>query len=200
MAGVVVPFRGPDGKSRLSFGPGEARAELARAMLSDVLEAAKAVGSVVLVTSDEEAARLGADVVHDPGRGQGAAVTAGLERLPDGPALVVNADLPCATPRDLLALLGSMPPGGMAFVPAADGTTNALALSSPRRFASLYGAGSAERFAAQARDQGVECVKATIPNLVDDVDTAEDLARLAQERLGPRTKAALDSLRVGAWA
>jgi 2-phospho-L-lactate guanylyltransferase len=168
-------------------------------MLADVLEAAKAVGSTVaLVTSDEAAARLGTDVVPDPGRGQGAAVAAGLERLPEAPALVVNADLPCVTPRDLLALLGSMPPGGMALAPAADGTTNALALSSPRGFASLYGAGSAERFAAHARTQGVECVLADIPNLMDDVDTAEDLARLPEGRLGPRTRAALESLRVGA--
>lgn len=198
MPGVVVPFRGPDGKSRLSSGLGEARTELALAMLADVVEAARAVGStVVLVTSDEAAAHLGVEVVPDPGRGQGAAVAAGLERLPEGPALVVNADLPCATPRDLLALLGSMPPGGVALAAAADGTTNALALSSPRQFASLYGAGSAERFLGHARGNGVECVSATVPNLVDDVDTAEDLARV-EGRIGPRTRAALESLRVGA--
>ncbi len=197
MPEVVVPFRGPDGKSRLSFGLGEARAELALAMLADVLEAAKPVGPTVLVTSGEAAARLGGDVVPDPGRGQGAAVAAALERLPEGPALIVNADLPCATPRDLLALLGSMPPRGMALVPAADGTTNALALSTPRQFASLYGVGSAERFLGHARGRGVECVRASIPNLVDDVDTFEDLARL-ETRAGPRTRAALASLRVGA--
>lgn len=197
MPGVVVPFRGPDGKTRLSSGLGEARAELALAMLADVLEAARAVGPTVLVTSDEVAASLGDDVVSDPGHGQGAAVAAGLERLPERPALVVNADLPCATPRDLLALLGSMPPGGMALAPAADGTTNALALSSPRQFASLYGAGSAERFLGHARGHGIECVRANIPNLVDDVDTFEDLARL-ETRAGPRTRAVLASLRVGA--
>ncbi len=197
MPGIVVPFRGPDGKSRLSFGSDEDRAGLALAMLADVLEAAHAVGPTVLVTSDEQAMRLGAEVVPDPGRGQGAAVAAGLERLPEGAALVVNADLPCATPRDLLALLGSMPPGGIALAPAADGTTNALALSSPRQFASLYGAGSAGRFLGHARGNGVECAAASVPNLVDDVDTAEDLARV-EGRVGPRTRAALASVRVGA--
>jgi 2-phospho-L-lactate/phosphoenolpyruvate guanylyltransferase len=198
MPGVVVPFRGPDGKSRLSSGLGEARAELAVAMLADVLEATRAVGSpVVLVTSDEEAARLGTHVVPDPGRGQGAAVAAALEHLPEEPAVIVNADLPCATPRDLLSLFGSMPPGGMALAPAADGTTNALVLSSPRQFEPLYGPGSAKRFLGHARAHGVECVCVSIPNLADDVDTAEDLARL-EARVGMRTRAALALLGVGA--
>lgn len=198
MPGVVVPFRGPDGKSRLSSGLDGARTEVALAMLADVLEAAKAVGStVVLVTSDDAAARLGTHVVPDPGSGQGAAVAAALEHLPEGPALVVNADLPCATPRDLLTLLGSMPPGGMALAAADDGTTNALALSSPRQFESLYGPASAERFLGHAQAHGVECVRVSIPNLVDDVDTVEDLARL-EARVGPCTRAALASLSVGA--
>ena len=66
------------------------------------------------------------------------------------PYLVVNADLPCATSRDLLALVGAVPDGGLALVAAADGTTNALALSDERLFEPVYGPGSAERFAALA--------------------------------------------------
>lgn len=177
MAGVVVPFRGPGGKTRLGLGP-----ELTRAMLDDVLEAASAVGQAV---------------VAEGGGGQGAAVAAELERLPDLPVLVVNADLPCATPRDLLTLLGCVPLGGIAVVEARDGTTNALALSSPRQFASLYGPGSADRFRAHAARLGVGWVTADIPNLVEDVDTAEDLDRL-EGRLGLRTRAVLESLRLGA--
>jgi 2-phospho-L-lactate guanylyltransferase len=168
MAVVVVPFRGPGGKSRLGLGD-----ELAVAMLDDVLAAAEAVGST--------------RVARGPG-GQGAAVAAELEQLPDAPVLVVNADLPCATPRDLLTLLGSMPAGGVALVEAADGTTNALALSSPRQFAPLYGRGSAARFRDHARRLGVDCATVPIPNLVDDVDTADDLARL-EGRLGAHTHA-----------
>jgi len=184
MARVVVPFREQGAKSRLVFGAAGTHREVVRAMLGDVLDAAAAVGTPI--------------VALDEG-GQGRAVAAELERLPAEPVLVVNADLPCATPRDLLALLGCAPPGGLALVEAADGTTNALALSSPRHFASLYGPGSAARFRAHAARVGVDCVSADIPNLADDVDTAEDLERL-EARLGRRTSAVLASLRLGASA
>jgi len=127
--------------------------------------------------------RVGRPVLADGVGGQGAAVAAALAELPDEPVLVVNADLPCATPRDLLALLGAVPEGGLALVAAADGTTNALALASPVFFKPVYGPGSAERFAALAPSRLLE-----IPNLADDVDTLADLDRLAG-RLGPRTRA-----------
>jgi 2-phospho-L-lactate guanylyltransferase (CobY/MobA/RfbA family) len=103
--------------------------------------------------------------------------------------LVVNADLPCVRPRDLLALLGAVPTEGLAVVAARDGTTNALGLSSPGLFRPLYGPGSAERYLALEA-----AVQARIPNLVDDVDTIADLERL-EERVGPRTRAALEALR-----
>ena len=96
---------------------------------------------------------------------------------------MVNADLPCATPRDLLALLGSVPEGGLSVVAAADWTTNALALASPTLFKPVYVPGSAERFGA-ASSRLLD-----IPNLADDVDTLADLERLAG-RVGPRTRAA----------
>ena len=72
-------------------------------------------------------------MVDDPGGGQGPAVRAGLEVAAlasggAGPLLVVNADLPCVTARDLLALAGAVPDDGLALARAADGTTNALAL------------------------------------------------------------------------
>lgn len=158
MPSVVVPFRRKGGKSRLGLG-----SEIAEAMLADVLEAAAAVGPVL---------------VADGEGGQGAAVAAELARVAEGPVLVVNADVPRVTPRDLLTLLGVLPPGGIALVEAADGTTNALALSSPHQFADLYGPGSAARFRAHAVDLGVPCVTADIPNLAHDVDTVEDLEPL----------------------
>jgi 2-phospho-L-lactate guanylyltransferase (CobY/MobA/RfbA family) len=103
--------------------------------------------------------------------------------------LVVNADLPCAVPADLRALLAAIPPHGLALVEALDGTTNALGLSSPDVFEPLYGPDSANRF----RALGVETVSVVVPNLAEDVDTMADLERL-QLRCGPRTQSVLASL------
>lgn len=175
MPTVVVPFRPETAKQRLAPAPEEVRAALAEAMLEDVLAAARAVGDVLLA---------------DAAGGQGRAVEAALRRVEEGPILVVNADLPCARPRDLLTLLGALPGGGLALAPAADGTTNALALSASHLFAPLYGPGSAERFLARAERLEVPAAVARIPNLADDVDTLADLEPL-DGRLGPRTAATL---------
>jgi 2-phospho-L-lactate guanylyltransferase (CobY/MobA/RfbA family) len=181
MPTVVVPFRGETAKERLAPAPGEVRAGLAQAMLDDVLAAAEPVGAVVLA--------------EEPG-GQGQAVEGALRRVEPGPVLIVNADLPCARPRDLLTLLGALPEGGLALVEAADGTTNALALAFPHLFAPLYGERSAERFLARAERLGAPAALATIPNLADDVDTLADLERLV-DRLGEHTAAALEALHAG---
>jgi 2-phospho-L-lactate guanylyltransferase (CobY/MobA/RfbA family) len=170
---IVIPFRGRDAKQRL---PEELRVVLADAMLADVATAANDVGPTLIAA----------------GAGQGAAVREALAGAEETPVLVVNADLPAATPRDLLTLLGSLPPDGIAVVPAADGTTNALALASATLFEPLYGPGSAARFLELAPSRLVE-----IPNLVDDVDSLDDLERL-EPRLGPHTRAAVERARTTA--
>lgn len=156
------------------------RAGVAVAMLGDVVEAALAVGRVLVVTDDPSVVPPDAEVVLDPGEGLGAAVAAGLGVV-EGHALVVNADLPAATPESLAALAGA----GLALVEARDGTTNALSLPDPRVFAPLFGPGSADRFRAHA-----PFATASIPELEADVDSDVDLERLAS-RLGPRTRALL---------
>jgi 2-phospho-L-lactate guanylyltransferase len=180
MPTVIVPFRRENAKKRLAPLPDEARGALATAMLADVLAAADAVGRVTLIAPEAD---------------QGEAVELALRKVDSGPILVVNADLPCVEPRDLLALFGALPSGGMALVEARDGTTNALALAAPHLFAPLYGPGSAERFRARAARLGAPVVNAEIPNLVDDVDTLDDLERL-EGRLGPHTLAELGAVLV----
>src|SRR2546430_9117460 len=174
MPAVVVPFRAENAKRRLGPAPDDVRTALAEAMLDDVLAACEAVGTTIVAGGDE---------------GQGDAVAAALHQVDERPILVVNADLPCARPRDLLTLLGALPEDGLALVEAADGTTNALALASPQLFAPLYGPGSADRFRARAEKLGVPAAAADIPNLADDVDTLADLERL-EGRLGPAKAAA----------
>ena len=120
MPTIVIPFRAEGAKQRL---PEELRAELARAMLADVVAAAGEVGRTLVAD----------------GKGQGAAAEAALSDVREMPVLVVNADLPAVTPRDLLSLLGSIPPDGIAVAAAADGTTNALGRAARGLFEPLYG-------------------------------------------------------------
>jgi 2-phospho-L-lactate guanylyltransferase len=192
MATVVVPFRSTDPKRRLSAVAEADRVRLAHAMLKDVLAAAQPLGEILVVAAEASDLPEGARHVPDPHHGQGAAVRSALDAavaagLP-APYVVVNADVPCATTRDLLALVGALPEHGLALAAAADGTTNALALSEDGLFQPVYGPGSAERFAALAPSMRLDA-----PNLMDDVDTPGDLARLA-DRLGPHTRRVLASL------
>jgi 2-phospho-L-lactate guanylyltransferase len=173
---IVVPYRG-DAKRRL---PPEIRAAAALAMLGDVVAASLEVGRVLVVTDDPTVVPPNAGYVPDPGDGLGPAVAAALAGLDDH-ALVLNADLPCATPEAIRRLAAA----GLALVAAADGTTNALSLPDPSMFAPLYGPGSADRFRAHA-----PIATARIPELEVDVDALEDLERLASP-LGPRTRALL---------
>jgi 2-phospho-L-lactate guanylyltransferase len=193
MAQIVVPFRGRSGKQRLDA-PAKERAALALAMLGDVLTAAVATGRTLLVSGDPDARRLagelGAELVEDPGGGQGPAIAAALEHVEPGPVLVVNADVPCVVPHDLRTLAGAAELGAIGYVEAQDGTTNALALPDASLFAPLYGGGSAARFRDHAKHEGVTAIACAIPNLSDDVDTVEDLRRTGL-RAGPRTQAAL---------
>lgn len=196
MATVVIPFAGTEGKTRL-HSSARIRRALAHAMYCDVLAACVPVGHTRVVTPDEQGAdaarEAGAEVVADPGGGQGAAVQAGLEGVELGGILVVNADVPCAVPHDLRSLLAATPIGGVALVGALDGTTNALSLPTPDAFAPLYGSSSSDRFRAHAVSLGLETVSVSVPNLAEDVDTMDDLTRL-QLRVGPRTQACLTDL------
>lgn len=193
MPRIVVPFAGAEGKTRLLASPLE-RHELSLAMLGDVLATCVAVGPTTVVTGDADGGTLaraaGAEVVGDPGGGQGPAVRAALALLEPGQVLVVNADVPCIEPDDLRRLVARTPAGAVALVAAADGTTNAIVLPEPNVFAPLYGPGSARRFRAHAAEQKLEAVSLAIANLADDVDTLEDLNGLAL-RCGPRTRACL---------
>jgi 2-phospho-L-lactate/phosphoenolpyruvate guanylyltransferase len=193
MVSIVVPYRGADGKQRLDV-PNGVREQLSLAMLGDVLTACVATATTRVVSSDpaaaELASELGAEVVPDPGGGQGPAVARALAGLPEEATLVVNADVPCVVPHDLRTLARAAEMGAFGLVEAEDGTTNALALPTPAAFAPLYGPDSAQRFREHAGSLGLETSDAEIPNLCDDIDTMGDFERLAH-RAAPRTQAAL---------
>jgi 2-phospho-L-lactate guanylyltransferase (CobY/MobA/RfbA family) len=141
--------------------------ELAEAMCRDVVAACRRLGHV--------------DVADAPG-GQGAAVAAALGQVREGPVAIVNADVPCVTTDELEQLLAAAP----AIVAARDGTTNAIALRAPDDFRPLYGRGSAKRF-----ERALGARRLDLPGLVDDVDTWDDLVRVA-DRVGRSTRRALE--------
>lgn len=176
MPAVVIPYRG-DAKRRISS---SLRAAVAVAMLGDVVAAAREIGRVLVVTDDRAVVPAEAEAVADPGTGLGDAVAAALAQV-EGHALVVNADLPAATPSALRRLAAA----GLALVEARDGTTNALSLPDPTSFAPLYGPASAARFREHAG-----FVTVHIPELEADVDSDADLERIGP-RVGPRTRALL---------
>jgi 2-phospho-L-lactate guanylyltransferase (CobY/MobA/RfbA family) len=158
MATFVIPYR-VGGKTRLGD------ADLARAMLADVQEAA---GEAV--------------VVDGPG-GQGAALAAALAGL-RGPVTILNSDLPCVSPSEIERLTAAAP----ALVAAPDGTTNALALRDADDFQPLYGAGSAARF-----EESLAATRLDLPGLRDDIDTWDDLERV-RDRVGRHTRSYLAAL------
>jgi 2-phospho-L-lactate guanylyltransferase len=196
MVTVVIPFAGVEGKTRLHASR-RTRREISLAMLGDVLSAALPVGTVRVVTADPGGAALaqdmGAELVGDPGGGQGAAVEEALADLEPGEIVIVNADVPSVLPTDLRALMAAAPVGGIALVEALDGTTNALSIPAADVFAPLYGPDSAARFRARADTLGLQAVSAALPNLIEDVDTIDDLRRL-HLRLGPRSQTCLANL------
>jgi 2-phospho-L-lactate guanylyltransferase (CobY/MobA/RfbA family) len=157
VATFVVPYR-EGGKTRLGD------PHLADAMMFDVVHACKATG------------RADVRIVRDGG-GQGAAVAAALVWL-HGPVTIVNADLPCATAEELVALMGAAP----ALVAAADGTTNAISVRDAAEFVPLYGAGSAGRF-----QHALGARRLSLDGLANDVDTWDDLERV-RDRVGTHTR------------
>ena len=189
---IVVPFRA-GGKSRL---PAELRADVALAMLGDVVEAAVAVGDVRVVSGDPAgrlvAVELGAALVDDPGGGPGRG-RRGRPCRGRGLCLVVNADVPRVRPSDLSALAVPARLGAVAIVEARDGTTNALGLPYAEVFQPLYGPRSAAQFRAHAVALALPFEDLTLRNLVEDVDTIDDLERVGL-RAGSRTRASLGAI------
>jgi 2-phospho-L-lactate/phosphoenolpyruvate guanylyltransferase len=200
-------------KQRLGDAVGASwRAELAAAMVGDVLAALGAVdeiGDVVMVTAEPAAARAGeaagAAVIEDPQEaGQSAAAARGIDAaLARGAdrALLVPGDCPALDPGELAALLRlAGPTPEVVIVPDRHGAgTNALLLTPPGLMAPAFGAGSFARHAARARAAGATVAVRELPSLALDVDTPDDLAalRAALERRpqgAARTRAVLERL------
>jgi 2-phospho-L-lactate guanylyltransferase len=199
-------------KQRLEAAIGQPdRAELAAAMLGDVLAALGAVdglGELIVVTAEGRAAdaarAAGAGVVDDPveagqsdaaARGVRAAVARGAQR-----ALLVPGDCPALDPAEVGRLLKGFPGAGLVIVPDRHGSgTNALRITPPDVVGPSFGAGSFARHAVLGAAAGIAVRVAHAPSLELDVDTPGDLVALrialaALPGAAPRTRALLESL------
>lgn len=205
MAGpiVLVPFRAPGrGKTRLAPElDGDARGELATAMLADVVAAVRAAGVDRILGlvrgggAEQTVRRLGLEVVPDPrpGAGLDGAVAAAVGDL-STPArvAVVMADLPRITAADVAAVLDR--DDAVVVAPTVDGGTAVLLRRPGDIIPTSYGPGSARRHVALARERGLHPAVVQRPGLAHDVDTPGDLAALADGGVGPRTTEVLARL------
>jgi 2-phospho-L-lactate guanylyltransferase len=223
-AAILPVKRFADAKQRLRASVADAlRAELARAMVDDVLVALSATDAItrtIVVTGASAAAAAarehGALVSRDSReQGQSAAVTLGVARARGDRferVLCIPGDCPALDPQELAALLevpsapprsapGASGPASVVIVPDRHGTgTNGLLLTPPDAIAPSFGPGSFRRHRELARAAGAHCEVRRPPSLVLDIDTGEDLAMLRERLAGetrrgaPRTRQLLSSL------
>jgi len=181
-------------KQRLAPGMGAShRAELAAAMLRDVLEAIAATRSIertIVVSSEpqavESARETSAELVPDPDAGgHSGAALAGIARARELGAervVLLPIDCPLLATRELERLLTGMPERYVAIVPDRHGTgTNALALAPPDAIAPSFGKDSCARHVAAARAAGVPFGVEELPSLALDLDTPADIVALTME-------------------
>ena len=192
-AAIIPVKRFGAAKQRLAAAlePGS-RVLLASAMLDDVLDAAaatRALARVIVVTGEEVAARAArereAEVIDDPAdSGHSRAALVGIERalqLGMDAAALLPGDCPLLDPDELDAALARLSPPAVAVVPDRHGTgTNALLLAPPDAISPAFGEGSRARHEQLARSAGVSGRVEPLASLAPDVDTAADLAAIAE--------------------
>jgi len=165
------------------------RAELAQAMVADVIAALAQTGAIertIVVTREtgiaEAALGAGALLVADEGEeGQSAAAALGIARALEGGferILSVPGDCPAADPAELGAMLERHALEGpeVVIVPDRHGTgTNGLLLAPPRAIEPSFGPDSCARHRNLAAAAGLECRIEELPSLLLDIDTGADL-------------------------
>lgn len=181
---VLVPVKSfAEAKLRLAPALAPAgRRELARAMATHVVKAARPL-PVAVVCDDPEVAswgrELGALVIWEPERGLNRAVEAGVARLAGMGAqrvVVAHGDLPLACHLGWTAQFQ-----GVTIVPDHLGNgTNVICVPTGVGFTFSYGPGSFARHEVEARRLGLPLRVVREPSLGHDVDFPADLALTAQ--------------------
>jgi len=186
---AIIPIKASaEAKSRLAgaLDPA-ARQRLVCAMADHVAAAARAAVNVerlCLVTPGRPDCAGDALLVDDPGQGLNAALGAALAQVAAqgaSRAVIVAADLPTLTPRDI-ELLAAAPAGEIAIAPDRHGTgTNALSLPLPQAtgFAFAFGPDSFALHHDEAGRLGLSIEVIHSHGLARDIDEPPDLADAA---------------------
>jgi len=191
------------------------RAELALAMLTDVIsacEASRCFDAICVVSGDREvlsyASDLGARPLAEPTEARWSsgvqALNAGLafalrqlaENDRADEVVIVPADIPLLQPTDIRAVVDALTSGDgsrVVMAPSADNGTNALALRPPQLIPMRFGSNSADAHRLAAIGAGVEPVVLDLPRLRFDVDSPDDLRALESSDAGAATRGWLDA-------
>jgi coenzyme F420-0:L-glutamate ligase/coenzyme F420-1:gamma-L-glutamate ligase len=178
-------------KARLATVLGqEARRQLARVMLEDVLAAVmprcgRELEAAYIVTSDRDAAetarRWGAGVLEEEDQQSEShsvdRACATLAARGFGAVLTLPADVPGVQTQDVSAVLAEAARGrAVVLVPSRDEHgTNALWRCPPLAIPSRFGHGSFRNHQAEAEARGLGWTALRLPRLALDIDTPEDL-------------------------
>lgn len=206
---AVVPVkRFADAKKRLAgvLDP-DSRAELARLMLNDVLDAlarsASHIAGVVVVTADPAAAKLAeqydVSIVSDEGReGLNAAIRYGLDCVADNggkAALIIPSDVPHLAPETIAQAVDALrTPDTLVAIPAADDRgTNLLGCRPAAALPLCFGPGSFDNHCEAARARGLTVHELPSGNLGLDIDRPKNLDDFLALQSNTRTHAFLAS-------
>ena len=207
---ALVPVKHlTEAKVRLSplLSPAQ-RHTLAVAMLDDVLKALQQTSAferIALVTSDPSAVALagqmGFEVVDEgSGRGETGAVefaVAVCQQRGATSLAVIPGDIPLLKAADLDCVMQHGRRHDVVIVPSWDSRgTNAVLLRPPNALQLRFGSWSFFPHVKQARRKGLSYKVVRLPRVALDVDTPEDLARMAPLARGTSSWAALEEMGV----
>ena len=181
---------------------------LALAMLTDVVTALLDVPEldrVSVVSPDDDvlslASALGASPIAESAnvRGLNQALARALSAMSPQPGglHVVLGDLPEIDARDVQRLLAELPARGAAAAPSDDGGTSALAVRPPDAMELRFGPRSFQAHREAARRAGAEFRAVSLRSLAHDVDSPDDLRRLASQHGTTATHQVIERLGLG---
>lgn len=177
-------------KSRLAGVLAEpVRRELVRSMLANVLEAlqaARCVHDILVISPERDGLPLDIAVLTDSGESLNAALTQAHARLPalgHSEALILPADLPYLTAREIETFLQAGRQSGFAIAPdRAHLGTNALFLRTHTPFTFHFGPDSLRLHLKEAAERGLPAGILELPGMAFDVDEPADLEALGYPR------------------